>query len=57
MADYILHNGIQFQGCTVLELGAGVGLVSIVAALHAKNILCTGLSAIYTIIVADYLLW
>ena len=43
MADYILHNGIQFQGCTVLELGAGVGLVSIVAALHASNILCTGL--------------
>ena len=45
MADYILHNGGRFQGCTVLELGAGVGLVSIVGALHARHIFCTG--AIY----------
>ena len=42
MADYILHNGGRFQGCIVLELGAGVGLVSIVAALHARHIFCTG---------------
>ena len=42
MADYILHSGARFQGCNVLELGAGVGLVSIMAALHAKHIFCTG---------------
>ena len=48
MADYILHNGGRFQGCTVLELGAGVGLVSIVAALHARHIFCTG--AVYVFV-------
>lgn len=41
MADYILHSGARFQGCNVLELGVGVGLVSIMAAFHAKHIFCT----------------
>ena len=45
MSDYILHNRKQFKGRTVLELGAGVGVVSLIAYLSdAKCILCTGTS-------------
>ena len=45
MSDYIIHNKEQFKGCTVLELGAGVGVVSIVTCLAAaKTVLCTGLN-------------
>jgi hypothetical protein len=44
MSDYILHNRELFKDSTVLELGAGVGVVSIVASLiGAKCVLCTGL--------------
>ena len=44
MSDYVLHNREQFKDSTVLELGAGVGMVSIVACLTgAKYVLCTGL--------------
>ena len=44
MSDYILHNRELFEGSTVLELGAGVGVVSIVASLMgAEYVLCTGL--------------
>ena len=44
MSDHILHNGELFDGSTVLELGAGVGVVSIVACLSgAKCVLCTSL--------------
>ena len=44
MSDYILHNRELFEGSTVLELGAGVGVVSIVTSLMgAKYVLCTGL--------------
>ena len=44
MSDYILHNRVLFKGSTVLELGAGIGVVSIVACLiGAKCVLCTGL--------------
>ena len=42
MADYLVHSD-KLQGApVVLELGGGVGLVSIVAALSAKFIFCTG---------------
>jgi predicted nicotinamide N-methyase len=44
MSDYILHNRELFKDSSVLELGAGVGVVSIVASLMgAKCVLCTGL--------------
>ena len=44
MSDYVLHNRERFKDSTVLELGAGVGVVSIVACLTgAKYVLCTGL--------------
>lgn len=42
LADYILFRRDLFQGCTVLELGAGTGLASIVAATMAHTVYCTG---------------
>lgn len=43
MADYLLHNAGQFKDATVLELGGGSGLVSIVAAMvSARRVICTG---------------
>ncbi|XP_078096515.1 methyltransferase-like protein 22 [Mustelus asterias] len=41
LADYILNNTYLFRGSTVLELGAGTGLTSIVMATVAKTIFCT----------------
>ncbi|XP_048408266.1 methyltransferase-like protein 22 [Stegostoma tigrinum] len=41
LADYILNNSYLFRDCTVLELGAGTGLTSIVMATVAKTIYCT----------------
>ncbi|XP_067912231.1 methyltransferase-like protein 22 isoform X2 [Heterodontus francisci] len=41
LADYILNNSYLFRGCTVLELGAGTGMTSIVMATVAKTIYCT----------------
>ncbi|XP_078414825.1 methyltransferase-like protein 22 [Cetorhinus maximus] len=41
LADYILNNSYLFRSCTVLELGAGTGLTSIVMATVAKTIFCT----------------
>ena len=41
MADYLLHS--QRLHCSVvLELGAGTGLVSSIAALKAHHVFCTG---------------
>eukprot|EP00040_Diaphanoeca_grandis_P016013 m.82391 g.82391 ORF g.82391 m.82391 type:complete len:361 (-) comp25513_c1_seq2:68-1150(-) len=41
MADYIVHNRDQWVQSTVLELGAGTGLASIVMARYAQTVLCT----------------
>ncbi|KZC09483.1 Methyltransferase-like protein 22 [Dufourea novaeangliae] len=41
LADYILSNPDLFKNKTVLELGAGVGLTSIVASFLAKEVICT----------------
>ncbi|XP_078039800.1 methyltransferase-like protein 22 [Augochlora pura] len=41
LADYILSNPDLFKDKTVLELGAGVGLTSIVASFLAKEVICT----------------
>ncbi|XP_067859270.1 methyltransferase-like protein 22 isoform X2 [Heptranchias perlo] len=41
LADYILNNSYLFRGCTVLELGAGTGMTSIVMATIAKIVYCT----------------
>uniref|UniRef100_A0A8C9AD45 Methyltransferase-like protein 22 n=1 Tax=Prolemur simus TaxID=1328070 RepID=A0A8C9AD45_PROSS len=45
LADYILFRRDLFQGCTVLELGAGTGLVSIIAATMARTVYCTDVGA------------
>lgn len=42
LADYILSNPDLFKDKTVLELGAGVGLTSIVASFLADKVICTG---------------
>lgn len=41
--DYILHNRGQFLGKNLLELGSGVGLSSILAALYCATVCCTDL--------------
>lgn len=46
LADYILFRRDLFQGRTVLELGAGTGLASIVAATVARTVYCTGNKAL-----------
>lgn len=42
LADFIIHNRKYFSKKKVLEVGAGVGLTSIVAAKYCKEVLCTG---------------
>ncbi|XP_076839588.1 methyltransferase-like protein 22 isoform X2 [Brachyhypopomus gauderio] len=41
LSDFILSHRAMFQGATVLELGAGTGLASIVMASVAKMVYCT----------------
>ncbi|KAM3827137.1 methyltransferase-like protein 22 isoform 2-T5 [Vipera latastei] len=41
LADYILSKQDLFKGCTVLELGAGIGFVGIIMAKAAKTVYCT----------------
>ncbi|XP_076753100.1 methyltransferase-like protein 22 isoform X2 [Xylocopa sonorina] len=41
LADYILSNPDLFRDKIILELGAGVGLTSIVASFLAKEVICT----------------
>ena len=43
MADYLVHSNRLRGSPVVLELGGGVGLVSIVAVLSANLIFCTGM--------------
>lgn len=42
LADYILSHPHLFEKITILELGSGVGLTSIVASSLANEIICTG---------------
>lgn len=42
LADYVLSYPDLFKDQTVLELGSGVGLTSIVASYLAKEVICTG---------------
>lgn len=45
LADYLLSNLERLKGTTVLELGAGTGLVSMVTALSTAHVFCTGARA------------
>ena len=42
LADYILSNPSLFKDKIVLELGAGVGLTSIITSFLAEEVICTG---------------
>ncbi|XP_059623003.1 methyltransferase-like protein 22 [Phlebotomus argentipes] len=44
LADYILHQRDYFRKKTVLEVGSGCGLTSIVASTYAKRVICTDIS-------------
>ncbi|KAL8579424.1 hypothetical protein ACOMHN_026789 [Nucella lapillus] len=41
LCDFLVHYHSLLEGRVVLDLGAGVGLTSIVAALHASTVFCT----------------
>ncbi|XP_036337677.1 methyltransferase-like protein 22 [Rhagoletis pomonella] len=41
LADYIFHKRAEFRDKVLLELGAGVGLTSIAAAIYAQQVVCT----------------
>ncbi|XP_049599898.1 methyltransferase-like protein 22 [Syngnathus scovelli] len=41
LADFILSKPLLFKGATVVELGAGAGLTSIIMATLAKRVYCT----------------
>ncbi|EFN60213.1 Uncharacterized protein C16orf68 [Camponotus floridanus] len=45
LADYILSHPDLFKDQTILELGSGVGLTSIVASYLAKEVICTDINA------------
>ncbi|XP_060028378.1 methyltransferase-like protein 22 isoform X2 [Erinaceus europaeus] len=45
LADYILSQRDLFRGRTVLELGAGMGLASIIAAATSRTVYCTDVGA------------
>lgn len=44
LADYILSNPNLFKNKVILELGAGVGLTSIVASFPAAEVICTDIN-------------
>lgn len=41
LADFFFHRRNEFRDAVLLELGAGVGLTSIAAALYARRVICT----------------
>ena len=47
LCDFMLHYSVLLKGAVVVDLGAGVGLTSIVAAIMAKTVFCTGVSYFY----------
>ncbi|XP_068762488.1 methyltransferase-like protein 22 isoform X2 [Montipora capricornis] len=46
LCDYIVHHEDRFDGCTMLELGAGLGLCSIIVGRVAKRVFCTDIGDI-----------
>ncbi|XP_073843985.1 methyltransferase-like protein 22 [Musca autumnalis] len=41
LADYIFHRRYEFKDKNLMELGAGVGLTSLAAALYVNKVVCT----------------
>ena len=46
LADYLIHNPALTRDRTVLDLGAGLGVCSLIAALNANQVYCTDLAHI-----------
>lgn len=46
LADFLIHNSHLIRETCVLELGAGLGITSLVAALYARKVYCTDLERI-----------
>lgn len=44
LADFIFTHRKDFQNYEILELGAGVGLTSIAAAIYSKRVYCTDIN-------------
>lgn len=42
LADFLLYHRKRFEGSVMLELGGGVGFVSIVASQFCSTVFCTG---------------
>lgn len=42
LCDYMLTHQFEFENTTILELGAGIGLCSIIASRFASTVICTG---------------
>jgi predicted nicotinamide N-methyase len=42
LCEYILTNQSQFLNKTILEVGAGIGLCSLIASRFASKVICTG---------------
>lgn len=42
LCDYILNNQSRFLNQTILELGAGIGLCSLIVSRFASKVICTG---------------
>jgi tRNA1(Val) A37 N6-methylase TrmN6 len=55
MGDFILENKDIFTNDQIiLELGSGVGLTGILAAMYCKEVIFTGKPGYYTILIDDY---
>lgn len=48
LADYILFKRDTFRCCSVLELGGGTGITSIIMGTVAKRVYCTGIAVIFS---------
>ncbi|OWR55528.1 hypothetical protein KGM_213570 [Danaus plexippus plexippus] len=44
LGDLLIHLGESLNGKTIMELGAGTGLTSFVAAIYAKSVVCTDIN-------------
>lgn len=55
LADYVLSHPNSFKGKTILELGSGVGLTSIVASFLADQVICTDIRGMLKLIRRNFM--